>query len=172
MKLVVLQIGLCFLFVTIINAQDTDKLFKYFELVGQSVSSLDSSWGLPIKEEINDYGVIVYHFKEGNGEYEFSFCDQTVIGAIMKLQPGQDDASSFTFYMIFGLKLEEEGFERVETTYDANNISVDERTHNFAKEYEIRDKFKKGNLIIRMSLTRNENFKLTLKSAAVFNNKN
>lgn len=96
-------------------------------------------------------------------------CNQKVIGAILTLQPGQDDASSFTFYIILGVKLEKDGFEKTETTYDVKNVSIDGQTHNFVKEYEIKDKFNKGDILIRMDLTRGDNYKLILKSSAVIN---
>ena len=167
MKTVFVQIIFIFLYIPTLKAQDVDQLLKYYEQVGKSVSSLTSVWGNPLKDEINDYGVRVYYFKKEKTNFEFSIYNQNIIGAIMKLQPGQDDGFSFTFYIVVGFKLEKEGFHKMETTYDAHNISLDASTHNFIKEYTIKDTYKKNNLIIRMSLNRNEINKLTLKSSAV-----
>uniref|UniRef100_A0A7V2ZIU1 Uncharacterized protein n=1 Tax=Ignavibacterium album TaxID=591197 RepID=A0A7V2ZIU1_9BACT len=165
-----LNISIIFLFLTSSSfGQDTEKMLKYYESVGQQKSFLIENWGEPIKIEINDYGVTVYHYKIEKADFQFSLCNQKVIGAILTLQPGQDDASSFTFYIILGVKLEKDGFEKTETTYDVKNVSIDGQTHNFVKEYEIKDQFNKGDILIRMELTRGDNYKLILKSSAVIN---
>lgn len=162
-----LNLAILFLFLTTSSfGQDTEKMLKYYETVGQQKSFLIENWGEPIKEESTDYGKL-YKFKEEKADFEFYMNEKEVIGASMKLQPGSDDASSFTFYVVIGFKLEKEGFERVETSYDPNNISMDGRTHNFVKEYEISDKFKKDDLIINMNLTRSENKRLTFESFAI-----
>lgn len=162
---------ICFLFIpSFLSAQDTEKLIKYYEVVGQSSNALATKWGKPEKEEITEYGKL-YKFKEEKADFEFYVDENDVIAATMKLQPGNDDGSSFTFYVVIGFQLEKEGFERIETSYDPKNISMDGRTHNFVKEYDIRDKFKKDNITINMSLTRSENRKLTFESFSVLSNK-
>lgn len=162
---------ICFLFITsILTAQDTEKLLKYYEVVGQASDSLAIKWGKPEKEEITEYGKL-YKFKEEKADFEFYLDENEVIAASMKLQPGNDDGSSFTFYVVIGFQLEKEGFERIETSYDPENISMDGRTHNFVKEYDIRDKFKKYNITINMSLIRSENKRLTFESFSILSNK-
>jgi len=160
-----------FLFISsFLSAQDTEKLIKYYEVVGQSSDALSTKWGKPEKEEITEYGKL-YKFKEEKADFEFYLDENDVIAASMKLQPGNDDGSSFTFYVVIGFQLEKEGFERIETSYDPENISMDGSTHNFMKEYDISDKFKKENIIINMRLTRSENRKLTFESFSVLSNK-
>jgi len=162
---------ICFLIIpSFLSAQDTEKLIKYYEVVGQSSDSLAIKWGKPEKAEITDYGKL-YKFKEEKADFEFYLDENKVIAASMKLQTGNDDGSSFTFYVVIGFQLEKEGFERIETSYDPKNISMDGRTHNFVKEYDIRDKFKKDNITINMSLTRSENEKLTFDSFSTLSNK-
>lgn len=162
---------ICFLFIpSFLSAQDTEKLIKYYEVLGQSSDSLAIKWGKPEKEEITDYGKL-YKFKEEKADFEFYLDENKVIAASMKLQPGNDDESSFTFYVVIGFQLEKEGFERIETSYDPENISMDGRTHNFVKEYDISDKFKKDNIIVNMKLTRSENKRLTFESFSILSNK-
>jgi len=146
-----------------LNAQDTEKLFKYYEAVGNTLATLKNDWGVPIKVENKNYSSI-YYYEVENADIEFSISDESVINAIFTVQPGNDDATSFTFYMIYGFKIENEGFNRIETTYDPDKISIDGRTQNFTKEYEIRDKFKKETVIINTSLKRSENNRLTFES--------
>lgn len=165
-----LILSILFLFLTAsLFGQETEKMLKYYETVGKQKSFLIEHWGEPLNIEVNDYGVTVYYYKIEKANFQFSLYNKKVIGAIMSLQPGQDDASSFTFYIILGVKLEKDGFVKIETTYDVKNVSIDGQTHNFAKDYEIKDKFIKDDILIRMDLSRGSNYKLLLKSSAVIN---
>ena len=157
-----------FLFSSILSAQDNEQLLKlYYETIGSSISKLIDSWGEPIKKE-NTHSGMVYYFKKNEISFKFSTHDKTVVLASMKLQPETDDASILTFYVIWGFKLQKDGFIKIDSTYDARDISVNGTNHNFLRKYEISDKFKRDSLLINLQLERGLNYKLYLESHAYF----